>query len=161
MTTALAIIMLVGMLAAAGAGVASDAINYKTQQTINSANQEIADRDREWNAQQAEINRQFQADQTTVANERNVYNAQHSYQWATQDLQAAGLNPALAMVNGGATVNSAAAASGAQASASHPKMDAPSIKATAGALAQANWICSALAMRAYGSNNSRPIGFGR
>ncbi len=42
----------------------------------------------------------------TVANQRNVYNYQHRYQWAIEDMQKAGLNPMLAATQGiGGSVN--------------------------------------------------------
>lgn len=48
----------------------------------------------------------------TVANQRNVYNYQHRYQWAMQDMQKAGLNPILAATQGiGGSVNGASALS--------------------------------------------------
>lgn len=45
-----------------------------------------------------------------LANARNVYNMQHSYQWTMADMEAAGLNPILAAKNGANSVNSASAA---------------------------------------------------
>ena len=36
----------------------------------------------------------------TVANQRNIYNYQHRYQWAMEDMQKAGLNPMLAATQG-------------------------------------------------------------
>jgi hypothetical protein len=48
----------------------------------------------------------------TVANERNIYNYQHRYQWAMDDMQKAGLNPILAATQGiGGSVNGASALS--------------------------------------------------
>lgn len=38
---------------------------------------------------------QFTAEQAELANERDVFNYQHRYQWQVQDMQKAGLNPAL------------------------------------------------------------------
>ena len=49
----------------------------------------------------------------TVANERNVYNYQHRYQWAMDDMQKAGLNPMLAATQGiGGSINGASALAG-------------------------------------------------
>ena len=46
----------------------------------------------------------------TVANQRNVYNYQHRYQWSMEDMQKAGLNPMLAATQGiGGSVNGASA----------------------------------------------------
>ena len=48
----------------------------------------------------------------TVANQRNVYNYQHRYQWSMEDMQKAGLNPMLAATQGiGGSVNGASALS--------------------------------------------------
>lgn len=48
----------------------------------------------------------------TVANQRNVYNYQHRYQWAMEDMQKAGLNPMLAATQGiGGSINGASALS--------------------------------------------------
>ena len=48
----------------------------------------------------------------TVANQRNVYNYQHRYQWSMQDMQKAGLNPILAATQGiGGSINGASALS--------------------------------------------------
>lgn len=48
----------------------------------------------------------------TVANQRNIYNYQHRYQWAVDDMQKAGLNPILAATQGiGGSINGASALS--------------------------------------------------
>lgn len=48
----------------------------------------------------------------TVANQRNVYNYQHRYQWSMEDMQKAGLNPMLAATQGvGGSINGASALS--------------------------------------------------
>lgn len=48
----------------------------------------------------------------TVANQRNIYNYQHRYQWAMDDMQKAGLNPMLAATQGiGGSINGASALS--------------------------------------------------
>lgn len=48
----------------------------------------------------------------TVANQRNIYNYQHRYQWSMDDMQKAGLNPMLAATQGiGGSVNGASALS--------------------------------------------------
>ena len=46
----------------------------------------------------------------TVANQLNIYNYQHRYQWAMDDMQKAGLNPMLAATQGiGGSINGASA----------------------------------------------------
>lgn len=48
----------------------------------------------------------------TVANQRNIYNYQHRYQWSMDDMQKAGLNPMLAATQGiGGSINGASALS--------------------------------------------------
>ena len=48
----------------------------------------------------------------TVANQRNIYNYQHRYQWSMEDMQKAGLNPMLAATQGiGGSINGASALS--------------------------------------------------
>ena len=48
----------------------------------------------------------------TVANQRNIYNYQHRYQWSMEDMQKAGLNPILAATQGiGGSINGASALS--------------------------------------------------
>ena len=48
----------------------------------------------------------------TVANQRNIHNYQHRYQWAMDDMQKAGLNPMLAATQGiGGSINGASALS--------------------------------------------------
>lgn len=48
----------------------------------------------------------------TVANQRNIFNYQHRYQWAMEDMQKAGLNPILAATQGiGGSINGASALS--------------------------------------------------
>lgn len=48
----------------------------------------------------------------TVANQRNIFNYQHRYQWSMDDMQKAGLNPMLAATQGiGGSINGASALS--------------------------------------------------
>lgn len=83
----------------------------------------------QFNAQQAQINRDWQTAANQLAMDfsaeqaqinRNWVNQQRSsaYQTAVSDLKAAGLNPILAATNGGAAVTSGAIASGVSSSGS-------------------------------------------
>lgn len=136
-------IMVASMLAATAAGVTSDVVNAKQVEKTNQANIELANQTNAFNAQQAQLDRDFQAQQSAT-----------QYSRAVADLKSAGLNPALAMVQGGNT-----AASGSAATGVVPQMKAPSIKATAGALAQAASSASQFAWLAYGSGAHRRAGF--
>lgn len=78
------------------------------QQEQNNFNAEQAAVDRNFQAEQAHINRDFQAEQAATQWQRGV-----------TDMQAAGLNPALAYGQGGATAMQGSTPSGAMASGSN------------------------------------------
>lgn len=80
------------------------AFGYAGQHSANVANAKQAKEAEEFSAAEAEKNRQFQADQSATA-----------YQRAVKDLKAAGLNPALAYQQGGASTPSGSTASGVSA----------------------------------------------
>jgi hypothetical protein len=84
-------------------------LSYKGTQDTNNTNLEIANNNSAFNAAQAQLNRDFQADQSAT-----------SYQRATKDMQAAGLNPMLAYSQGGASTPSGAQGVAAQVTMQNP-----------------------------------------
>lgn len=87
-------------IAALGAG----ALGFAGQESTNAANAAEAAKNREFNADQAQLNREFQMEMSNTEIQRRI-----------ADLKAAGLNPALAYGQGGASAPSGSAASGTTA----------------------------------------------
>lgn len=119
---------LLGAILAGAAGVASgvagNIVNWKAVENTNKTNLDIANQRNLFEAEQAEINRNFQERMAT-----------NSYQYAVNDLKAAGLNPALALGSFGAGVPSGSSASGFASQAQAPQLDLSQINNMLGMMA--------------------------
>ncbi|AZL82832.1 DNA pilot protein [Apis mellifera associated microvirus 14] len=83
----------------------------------NRANEKINDQNNAFNAEQADLNRIFSADQAAKQMQFQERMANTSYQRAIGDMKAAGLNPMLAYSQGGANTPSGAMGAGSAAQA--------------------------------------------
>lgn len=128
------------------AGKAADAQNATNQQNVALAREQM-----DFNAQQAQLNRDFQSGQQLNSQQYNSAQAAESRQWqenmsntqyqrAVGDMEAAGINPMLAVSQGGAGTPSGATASAGMASGS---------QASAGGLARVESALAAGINTAY------------
>lgn len=91
--------------------------NLLSAELGNAQNQQTMTSNNAFNAAQAAINRQFQAEEAQKTRDWQEEMSNTEYQRGVKDLQAAGLNPVLAAYNGyGASTPTGATASGSQAS---------------------------------------------
>ena len=158
--------LLLGGIIAAGASLAGNAIGAASQSNTNDASKEIAEMNNKFNAEQAQLNRDWQERMWNKNNEYNSPNAMISR----------GLNPFIGS-NIGAGVSRSAAGSGAQAqSAGLPSLQAfrPDFSDVGSALAsmaqarnlmasaeQTEMLSPLLANQILGNTNYRNIGIGQ
>lgn len=106
-------------------------------------NTEMWEKNAQYNSAEAEINRRFQAEQAEIARQFNANQAKNdrdwqermtntAYQRQVKDLQAAGLNPVIASLNGGAGTGSGAMATSSSPSGSQASSGATSASAASG-----------------------------
>lgn len=100
--------------------IVGGALSLLGNKKANEANADINSANNAFNAEEAQKDREFQAHQADVTRNYQERLSNTQYQRATSDMQAAGLNPMLAYTQGGAGTPSGATPSGAKASAASP-----------------------------------------
>jgi outer membrane murein-binding lipoprotein Lpp len=109
----------------AGGALMAGGLGYLGGMQTNQSNQDIAASNSAFNAQQAQLNRDFQAQQVNEAEQYQTEMSNTSYQRSVKDMMAAGLNPMLAYMKGGASTPSISPASGSTAQAQGAVMQNP------------------------------------
>jgi hypothetical protein len=95
-------------------------LGYLGQRETNSANQSINQSNLAYNAEEAQANRVWSADQARMQRDYQTEMANTSWQRGVKDMQAAGLSPMLAYSKGGAISPQGAMGSSSAASATSP-----------------------------------------
>lgn len=103
--------LLVGAAISGIGSIGAGLFNMESTEETNAANAALAAQTREFNAKEAEKNREFQERMSSSA-----------YQRGMADMRSAGLNPILAYSQGGASAPTGSAASGAAAHMEAPKI---------------------------------------
>ena len=158
--------LLLGGIIAAGASLAGNVIGASSQSSTNETSKDIAEMNNKFNAEQAQLNRDWQED---MWNKNNEYNSPSA-------MISRGLNPFIGS-NTGAGVSRTTAGSGAQAqSAGLPSLQAfrPDFSDVGSALAsmaqarnlmasaeQTEMLSPLLANQILGNTNYRNIGIGQ
>lgn len=105
-----------------GSGKTTEDVDFSSAQDIFEQYKSARQEEWDWNAQQADLNRQFQEDQNALAMEYNSAEAQKNREWQEMmsstsiqrqvaDMKAAGINPVLAAKYMGASSGSGSSAS--------------------------------------------------
>lgn len=102
------------------AALGGSILSYEGQRQANQANIDIAARNTAFNATEAARARQFNHDEAQLQRDYETQMSNSAYQRAVKDMEAAGINPMLAVSQGGATTPPGATASGPAATASNP-----------------------------------------
>lgn len=118
--------------------LAGGALGFAGQQQMNQQNIGLARDTMAFNAQQADLNRQFQHNEAGLQEEFQRQMSNTAYQRVVADLKAAGLNPMLAYSHGGSSTPSGAMGSGSQASGVMPTIGNPMLAASVGAQSAAS-----------------------
>jgi len=107
----------------AAGSVIGGIINSASQNEANSTNERIADKATAFNAREGEKTRAFNSAEARINRNFQQEMSNSAYQRAMKDMRAAGLNPLLAISQGGAGTPSGATASGSAATAATTKVD--------------------------------------
>lgn len=117
--------MISGASSLLGSWFSSDTSAKNTQAQIQ-AQQQAQAQSQAFNAEQAQINRDFQSTQAGVQRDYETTMSNTAYQRASSDMQKAGLNPMMMFGSGGpASTPGVSAPSGSQASTSTPTVPMP------------------------------------
>lgn len=115
--------VLLGGLISGGASLVGSFLSSDSQSNANQQNAALAADAANFNANQAELNRSFTAEQVQKQLDFQERMSGTSYQRAVHDLSQAGLNPMLAYSQGGASSPAGAAGAGSSASMTPARME--------------------------------------